>query len=199
MARAQGLFAFLAAVLCAGLSEAVSTRQLQAVDAVTQTSISYNRSVTGGDPLGKLQFNDTRLADTSGGLDPSQVSLPAAFIVQSCLRIATASKRGCSCNYMTLLKGFKVHEHALRRVGITSAFATALLTRLAPAQIHLTYNGGTNVTVSWATGQGIVTASPVPSYAADQAGPGNMVWYGTVSGNYTTNVTSTTITSYTQV
>lgn len=79
MARAQGFFAFLAAVLCAGLSEAVLTRQLQAVDAVTQTSISYNRSVTGGDPLGKLQFNDTRLADTSGGLDPSQVSLPAAF------------------------------------------------------------------------------------------------------------------------
>lgn len=66
-------------------------------------------------------------------------------------------------------------------------------------QIHLTYNGGTNVTVSWATGEGIVTAAPVPSYAADEAGPGNMVWYGTTSGNYTTNVTSTTITHYTQV
>ena len=79
MAKAHGVVAVLAAILCVNLGEAVSTRQLQAVDAVTQTSITYNRSVTGGDPLGKLQFNDTRLADTSGGLDPSQVLLDAAF------------------------------------------------------------------------------------------------------------------------
>lgn len=72
MAR-QSVFTVIAVVLSAAACEAVSTRQLQAVDAVKQVSISYNRSVTGGDPLGKLQFNDTRLADTSGGLDPSQV------------------------------------------------------------------------------------------------------------------------------
>lgn len=135
MAR-QGFVALVALLLSVTLTEAVSTRQLQSVNAISQLSISYNRSITGSDPLGKLPFNDTRLADTSGGLDPSQV--------------------------------------------------------------HLTYNGGTNVTVSWATGQGIVTASPVPGYAADQAGPGNLVSYGTMPGMYTTNVTSTTITSYTQ-
>jgi len=65
-------------------------------------------------------------------------------------------------------------------------------------QIHLTYTGATNVTVSWATGEGIVTASPVSAYAAEEAGPTSMVSYGTSSGNYTTNTTSTIITSYTQ-
>ncbi len=50
------------------------TRDLQAVSTISQTSISWNRSVTGGDPLAKLQFNDSRLANTAGGLDPSQVS-----------------------------------------------------------------------------------------------------------------------------
>lgn len=74
MAR-QDLLAILVITLCAGFSEAVSTRQLQAVNAIEQISISWNRSITGGDPLDKLLFNDTRLADTSGGLDPSQVSL----------------------------------------------------------------------------------------------------------------------------
>ena len=49
------------------------TRDLQAVSTISQTSISWNRSVTGGDPLAKLQFNDSRLANTAGGLDPSQV------------------------------------------------------------------------------------------------------------------------------
>lgn len=112
------------------------TRDLQAVSTISQTSISWNRSVTGGDPLAKLQFNDSRLANTAGGLDPSQ--------------------------------------------------------------IHLTYTGPTNVTVSWATGEGIVTASPVSAYAAEEAGPTSMVSYGTSSGNYTHNTTSTLITSYTQ-
>ena len=74
MAR-QALLAISAVIFCAGLSEAVSTRQLQAVNAIEQVSISWNRSITGGDPLDKLLFNDTRLAYTAGGLDPSQVSL----------------------------------------------------------------------------------------------------------------------------
>lgn len=66
-------------------------------------------------------------------------------------------------------------------------------------QVHLTYTGSTNVTVSWATGEGIITAAPVANYAAEEAGPGNLVMYGTASGSYTTNTTSTLITSYTQV
>lgn len=67
------------------------TRDLQAVSTISQTSISWNRSVTGGDPLAKLQFNDSRLANTAGGLDPSQVLvLAVSFGVraphsQSCL------------------------------------------------------------------------------------------------------------------
>ena len=65
-------------------------------------------------------------------------------------------------------------------------------------QVHITYTSGTNVTVSWATGEGIVTASPVSGYAAEEAGPGSTVWYGTSSGNYTTNTSSTIFTSYTQ-
>ena len=40
---------------------------------ISQTSIPYDRYRTGGDPLAKLPFNDPRLADTSGGLNPSQV------------------------------------------------------------------------------------------------------------------------------
>ncbi len=72
------------------------TRDLQAVSTISQTSISWNRSVTGGDPLAKLQFNDSRLANTAGGLDPSQVLVLAVrFDVrvsycQSCLLIICA-------------------------------------------------------------------------------------------------------------
>lgn len=62
------------AIVCSSLVSA-QTRDLQAVNVISQTSISWNRSVTGGDPLAKLQFNDSRLANTAGGLDPSQVSL----------------------------------------------------------------------------------------------------------------------------
>ena len=66
-------------------------------------------------------------------------------------------------------------------------------------QVHLTYTGSTNVTVSWATGEGIITAAPVTNYAAQEAGPGNLVMYGTTSGMYTTNTTSNLTTSYSQV
>ncbi len=66
-------------------------------------------------------------------------------------------------------------------------------------QIHLTYTGPTNVTVSWATGEGIVTAAPVSNYSASEAGPTSTVWYGTSSGNYTTNTSSTIFTSYSQI
>ena len=55
------------AVFCA------HNKEFQAVTTIGQTSIPYNRSVTGSDPLSKLPFNDSRLADTSGGLRPSQV------------------------------------------------------------------------------------------------------------------------------
>ena len=63
----------LAAVVCSSLV-AAQTRGLQATNVISQTSIGWNRSVTGADPLAKLQFNDSRLANTAGGLDPSQVS-----------------------------------------------------------------------------------------------------------------------------
>ena len=60
------------AFICSSCVSA-QTRGLQAVSTISQTSISWNRSVTGADPLAKLQFNDSRLANTAGGLDPSQV------------------------------------------------------------------------------------------------------------------------------
>ena len=37
------------------------------------------------------------------------------------------------------------------------------------------------------------------TYAAEEAGPGNLVTYGTSSGNYTVNTTSTLLTAYSQV
>ena len=55
------------------------------------------------------------------------------------------------------------------------------------------------MTISWATGKGIVTASPALNYAAEEAGPTSTVMYGTSSGNYTTNTSSTIFTSYNQV
>ena len=53
--------------------------------------------------------------------------------------------------------------------------------------------------MSWATGEGIVTAAPVANYSSEEAGPTSMVMYGTTSGNYTTNTSSTIFTSYSQV
>ena len=59
-------------VFC-GANAHAQLRDLKAVSSISQTSISWDRSVTGGDPLGKLPFNDSRLANTAGGLNPSQV------------------------------------------------------------------------------------------------------------------------------
>ena len=52
-------------------------QQSQLTDTISQTSIPYDRFRTGGDPLAKLPFDDPRLADTSGGLTPSQVNAQA--------------------------------------------------------------------------------------------------------------------------
>ena len=70
---------------------------------------------------------------------------------------------------------------------------------LGSLQVHLTYVSPTDVCVSWATGQGIMTAAPALDYAAEEAGPGNTVWYGTAPGNYTHTVTSGHTTFYNQV
>ena len=78
------MIAFLAfAALCSPLVSA-QTRELKATNVISQTSISWNRSVTGGDPLAKLQFNDSRLANTAGGLNPSQVRARAADSCTTC-------------------------------------------------------------------------------------------------------------------
>ena len=78
------------AILCISAACA-QTRDLQAVSAVSQTSISWNASITGSDPLGKLQFNDSRLANTAGGLNPSQV----CFVIDSLAQCARASHHSC--------------------------------------------------------------------------------------------------------
>ncbi len=54
------------------------------------------------------------------------------------------------------------------------------------------------MTVSWATGQGNVTASPAVVHASKQAEPTGTVWFGTSTGNYTTHVSSCLTTSYSQ-
>lgn len=72
----QALLTLVALVhlACAKPSASVQTNgQPQRQSVVGQTSIPYNRAVTGSDPLSKLPFNDTRLVDTSGGVIPSQV------------------------------------------------------------------------------------------------------------------------------
>lgn len=70
---------------------------------------------------------------------------------------------------------------------------------LSSLQVHLTYVSPTDVCVSWATGQGIMTAAPALDYAAEEAGPSNTVWYGTAPGNYTHTATSSHTTFYNQV
>ena len=51
------------------------TRDLQAVSAVGNFQLAYNRSVTGGDPLGNLPLDDPRLQRTVTGFAPEQVSV----------------------------------------------------------------------------------------------------------------------------
>ncbi|DBA81199.1 TPA: hypothetical protein ACH3X2_007015 [Trebouxia sp. C0005] len=73
---------------------------------------------------------------------------------------------------------------------------------LAPEQIHLTYLSDTQTIVSWATGYGNTTVSPVdPNYFHEESGPSSTVYWGTNSGNYTHNLTANaaTITYYNQI
>lgn len=64
--------------------------------------------------------------------------------------------------------------------------------------MHLTYNSGTSVTVSWATGAGIIhpvaAAKTLPA-----AAPTSTVWFGTSPGNFTGSVSSHVTTSYQQI
>lgn len=73
-------------VLVCSLSSCQAAVQGRASDQklISQTSIPYDRWRTGGDPLAKLPFDDPRLADMSGGLNPSQVPCHVAesFVLQ---------------------------------------------------------------------------------------------------------------------
>ncbi len=69
-------------------------------------------------------------------------------------------------------------------------------------QIHLTYLSDTQTIVSWATGYGNTTMSPVdPNYFKEESGPSSTVYWGTNSGNYIHNLTANaaTITYYNQI
>lgn len=59
-------------IACAFCPISAHDSGLHPSNVVSQTSIPYNRDATGSDPLSKLPFNDSRLADTSGGVIPSQ-------------------------------------------------------------------------------------------------------------------------------
>lgn len=91
------------------------TRDLQAVSTISQTSISWNRSVTGGDPLAKLQFNDSRLANTAGGLDPSQVS---DLAVRTCVRVPRC--QSCLNHYICL------HQKSRNNCAVSNVWLTTL-------------------------------------------------------------------------
>jgi hypothetical protein len=49
------------------------TRDLQATNIISNTQVPYNRTVMGGDPLGQLPLDDSRLQRTVQGLAPEQV------------------------------------------------------------------------------------------------------------------------------
>ncbi|KAL3151075.1 hypothetical protein ABBQ38_012945 [Trebouxia sp. C0009 RCD-2024] len=73
---------------------------------------------------------------------------------------------------------------------------------LEPEQIHLTYVSDTEIVVSWATGEGNLTMSPVdPDHFTKQSGPSSTVSWGTQPGVYTDNLTANaaTITFYNQI
>lgn len=99
----------LLVLLCSSCVSA-QTRDLQAVSTVSQTSISWNRSVTGGDPLAKLQFNDSRLANTAGGLDPSQV-----FVLAVRFGVRVSHRQSCFIDMFILPCTRKVATLALFR------------------------------------------------------------------------------------
>ena len=69
-------------------------------------------------------------------------------------------------------------------------------------QIHLTYVSPTEITVSWATGYGNTTQSPVdPNYFTEESGPSSTAYWGTTPGQYDYSMTAdaATITRYNQV
>ena len=191
---ARLVFCATLAVLCSSSVHA-QLRDLKAVSSTSQTSISYNRSVTGGDPLGKLSFDDSRLANTAGGLNPSQVRSASKELSLPCLLAVLYT----SCEAQSSHLKPVLFKCTADRCFCMYANMLANNTQLLMAQVHLTYTGATNVTISWATGEGIVTAAPALNHVAEEAGPTSTVMYGTSSGNYTTNTSSTIFTSYTQL
>ena len=68
------LAAYLALTSCC-VSVIASNRELQSVSLTEHVSIPYNRSISGGDPLGQLSLTDPRLQRTVTGLTPEQVSI----------------------------------------------------------------------------------------------------------------------------
>lgn len=79
---------------------------------------------------------------------------------------------------------------------------TTHLRRYMPLQIHLTYVSPTEITVSWATGYGNTTQSPVdPNFFTEESGPSSSAYWGTTPGQYDYSYTANaaTITRYNQV
>ena len=66
------LAAYLALTSCC-VSVLANNRELQSVSVIEHISIPYNRSISGGDPLGQLSLTDPRLQRTVTGLTPEQV------------------------------------------------------------------------------------------------------------------------------
>lgn len=71
MALQLRLLAAYLALSC--VSVLANNRGLQSVSVIEHISIPYNRSISGGDPLGQLSLTDPRLQRTVTGLTPEQV------------------------------------------------------------------------------------------------------------------------------
>ncbi len=69
------LHAFACIVLLGALGPLAHawTRDLQATNVISNLQVPYNRTIVGGDPLGQLSLNDSRLQRTVQGLAPEQV------------------------------------------------------------------------------------------------------------------------------
>ena len=92
------LVCFTALGLLTDLRGAAEPARPHEANLISQTSIPYDRYRTGGDPLAKLPFDDPRLADTSGGLNPSQVL--SYTIVHLSAPTNTAVKAVCATSIM---------------------------------------------------------------------------------------------------
>ena len=180
------LIALLSAMLCIRLAHA-STRDLQAASIIENVQVPYNAQVVGTDPLGQLSFSDPRLQRTVTGLEPEQVKptvcYSAAVSMQQLQSLSLCSS-GCSQPVLVLLR------------------QQAAVHIILMLQIHLTYLSDTKMIVSWATGYGNTTISPVdPNYFHEESGPSSTVKWGTTSGQYTNSLTADafTITYYNQI